>query len=109
MGDRFVGRAHPIRDEHDQLLAVAHVRGYLSAQASVALTELANAVRAQDVAEDPDGFRGDSQRRALARVRGETLPDCGRVGGWHLVCTRPAGHLPAEVHAVANGAHRWVS
>jgi hypothetical protein len=102
-----VGRCVILGDPQGGPLAVAHVHGRLSAAASVALTELARAAREQMAAQDPHGFQGDRQRRAIARLRREPLADCGHEGGRDLLCTRPVGHLPADVHAVANGAVTW--
>jgi len=98
-----------IQDDSGEVLAVAHTDGPLSAQGRVALTEVAELARARMQAEDPDGFQGDIQRRALDRLHRRDTPECGHVGGRDLHCTRPAGHQPANIHAVAAGGQRWES
>ena len=97
----------PIFDEEGEVIAMVAGEHAPSAAASVALTALVKAARDAQALLDPDGLLGDIQRRSIDRLHKRETPECGQVGGWHLRCTRPLGHLPADIHAVANGGARW--
>lgn len=81
-----------IRDENGEVLIAVCVRQPLTDEERGALAELARIARAKQEREDPDGLRGDRQRRKLDRLHHRVTPecaspDCGRIAnhaGRHL-------------------------
>ena len=58
---------------------------------------------------DQDPFKADIARRTLDRLHGRDTPECRCPGDRDQHCTRPAGHEPTNLHALAGGATRWES